>query len=151
ELPADLKDGWDERERLARLDPAAFAPDLWARYLATSLRYEQLVRAQFTGLDDLKTAPALRDRLRGLADQVEKARHLGLTSAGGTLALPAALGGALAPDDDARLTRALEDLWKKEAAPEEEYRKFLEAPAGTRDPAAASRLRRVRAASWLLD
>jgi hypothetical protein len=90
-LPSDLEKYWKEKEELARLvpAPALYSPQIWSQYLATLLRYEQLVRAGATGV-----AGELADKnLTHYRTEILKAKTLGAeTSSQNALPIPQAYG-----------------------------------------------------------
>jgi hypothetical protein len=153
EPPPALAEVWREREVLAQDEPASFAPELWARYLTTFLRYEQIARAELAwpeGPD--RQSPRLRERLVSLKGEIEEAWNLPV-SAGGTLPLPAALGHRpLSPAQEAQIARAMESLWEQEAPPEKYKEKLQELSKEflTHQPAAGTLLR-LRLCAWLME
>jgi hypothetical protein len=90
-IPSDLEKYWKEKEELARLvpAPAVYTPQIWAQYLATLLRYEQLVRAGATG-----AAGELADKkLTHYRTEILKAKALtAQTSFQNALPIPQAYG-----------------------------------------------------------
>jgi hypothetical protein len=90
-MPSDLEKHWKEKEELARLvpAPAVYSPHIWAQYLETLLRYEQLLRAGATS-----DANLLADKkLAFYRDEILKAKPLaGQSSAQNALPVPLAYG-----------------------------------------------------------
>jgi hypothetical protein len=108
-VPSELTTAWqtfhDLQEQVP--PPASYAPHLWRQYQETLLRYEQLVRA-----GDTRKITDVSGTLRGLKDDIDKARAMDRPSAQYALPLPAALGKtfALRPDKDVK--GQFEQLWK---------------------------------------
>jgi hypothetical protein len=111
----ELERAW---QRFADLEnrrpaPAVHAPELWARYQQTLLRYEELAQ-----LDDTSTLKRLANQLNDLEQKIVQSETLPLSSVQNTLAMPV-VGGAVLPADDVPL-KAVEALRK---APEKERAK----------------------------
>jgi hypothetical protein len=108
-VPPELTTAWqtfhDLQEEVP--PPASYAPHLWRQYQETLLRYEQLVRA-----GDTRKITDVSGMLRGLKDDIDKARAVDRPSAQYALPLPAALGKtfALRPDKDVK--GQFEQLWR---------------------------------------
>jgi hypothetical protein len=142
--PPELGKAWDACDVLARQtpSPAAYTPHLWAQYLETLLRYEQLLRA-----DDPAAADRLHGRLAPLHEQIVKARSRKLDSALGTLTMPAALGWASPASVAQPGAKEVQELWEKDAeAARADLGKLLAAEGDSW----RKRLLRVRLAGLLL-
>jgi hypothetical protein len=105
--PPELLDAWKAQQRMIQQlpPPSSFAPQLWRQYQDSLLRYEELLRS-----GALASATTMHNRLADLAQALDRARRLELTSIQNTQAMPAAAGfvmPALAPDT----RRQLDDLW----------------------------------------
>ncbi len=119
--PADLADLWLAAEALRRERPAVTVPHLWRRYLDMALRVEELLRA-----GDRDDADHLRKDLDTLAQQIRDAGRLPVGSLPGSLALPAALGDKLSAQDRARLDQALDRLWDRKDAADDEFNRLAD-------------------------
>jgi hypothetical protein len=109
--PADLAAAWKRYHALEKQVPPpwTYTPDVWQLYQAKLLRYEQLVLA-----GERRVAPAVRQELDRLADELDGAARAPLASAQNTLAMPAALA-LTTPWTDQELDGWVAQLWDAKA------------------------------------
>jgi hypothetical protein len=121
QAPPALSAAWDAAQKLRAEvpSPTVYAPQVWREYLATVLRYEQVLRLG----DPHSRANQLLGRISQLSRELAEARELNLPSMSNALPMPAALGFTEVADEteykdklrslwDAKDETERSDVWK---------------------------------------
>ena len=105
--PTELVKAWESSARLRDQEPSpsSYSPQTWARYQATLVRLEELLRA-----GDRTSEKILLSTLADLGREIAESRTVALASSRNTLAMPAAEGTAVPASTDAVLG-LFDDLW----------------------------------------
>ncbi len=126
--PPDLIAAWASFERLKGQSPppAAHAPQVWTRYVASLLRFDELRRA-----GDVESGRLMLRRLAGLEREINDSRYLALGSTHNTLTMAVAEGQDPPTPTDADIQRfnALRGI-----APEEAARRWAQLQTGPGAP-----------------
>lgn len=121
--PAELRQAWEEARTLALRSPEVYAPQLWRQYLDTQCRHEHLLR-----LNDGDGANEMRAQLSQLRSALADAGRLRLQADGSTLAFGTVFQPPLPKTEETELIEAFEQLWRKDAPPDEYKKLFQTAP-----------------------